>query len=133
MYSLGIRPPVTLFSKTNGSGASAGSGLQHADDVGVLARAAGLLLVLVVERRRLGRRLAVADLRGADGAVDLVLAADPLDVDLQVQLAHARDDRLARLLVDVDAEGRVLAHEPVQGLGELVVVGPLGRAGSTGR
>ena len=73
-----------------------------------------------------GRRLAVADLRRPDGALDLVLAADPLDVDLQVQLAHARDDRLAGLLVDVDAEGRVLAHEAVEGLGELVVVGPLG-------
>ena len=90
MYSDGIRPPVTSFSKMNGSGESSGSGSSDALDVGVLARAAGLLLVLVVERRDLGRRLAIADLRHADGAVDLVLAADPLDVDLQVQLAHAR-------------------------------------------
>ena len=127
MYSVGMRPPVTLFSKTKGSGRLGVERDQLADDVGVLARAAGLLLVLVVERRLAGRRLAVADLGGADGALDLVLAADPLDVDLQVQLAHARDDRLAGLVVDVDAEGRVLAHEPVEGLGELVVVGPLGR------
>ena len=90
MYSVGIRPPVTLFSKTNGSGDCGSSGISTPDDVGVLARAAGLLPVLVVERRLAGRRLAIADLRRADGAVDLVLAADPLDVDLQVQLAHAR-------------------------------------------
>ena len=31
---------------------------------------------------------------GADGAIDLVLAADALDVNLQVQLAHAGNDRL---------------------------------------
>jgi len=36
-----------------------------------------------------------------------------------VQLAHAADDRLARLLVDGDAEGRVLAREAAQRLGHV--------------
>ena len=47
----------------------------------------------------LGGDFAVADLRRADFDLDVVLAADPLDVDFQVQLAHAGDDRFARLFV----------------------------------
>ena len=42
--------------------------------MGVLAGAAGLLLVLVVELGLAGRGLAVADLGRADGDVGLVLA-----------------------------------------------------------
>ena len=76
-----------------------GQHVEAADDVGELARAAGLLLVPDVELGRLGGRLAVVDLRRADLDLDLELAADPLDVDLQVQLAHAGDDRLAGLFV----------------------------------
>ena len=85
--------------RRNVSSASSGSSVEPADDVGVLARAAGLLLVPDVELGGLRGRFAVVDLRRADFDLDLVLAADPLDVDLQVQLAHAGDDRLARLFV----------------------------------
>src|SRR5208282_3860989 len=100
---------------------------QLAHDVGVLAGAAGLFPVLVVERSLAGWRLAIADLGSADDAFALVLAANSLDVDLEVKLAHARDDRLTGLRVNVHPECGVLAHEPVQGLGELVVIGPLRR------
>ena len=40
-----------------------------------------------------------------------------------MQLAHAGDQRLADLLVGVDAERRVLLGEPLEGDGELVLVG----------
>ncbi len=91
--------------------------------MGVLARAAGLLLVAEVELDRLGRALAVGDLRLADQAFALVLAANPLDVDFEVQLAHAGNQRLARFLVGHHAEGRILAAEPLEGLAE--AVGPV--------
>ena len=50
----------------------------------------------------------------------LVLALHALDVDLEVELAHAADDRLVGLGIDVDAEGRVLLGEAVEGLAHLV-------------
>ena len=59
--------------------------------------------------------------------VDLVVARQPQLEDLQVQLAHAGDDRLAGLLVVVRLERRVLAAEVGQGLAQLVLVG--GRLG----
>ena len=81
--------------------------LDVAGHPGVLARAAGLLAVQVVEVGPLRDRLAVGDLRGAGLDHGAVLAAHPLDVDVEVQLAHAGDDGLAALLVEVDPEGRV--------------------------
>ena len=67
--------------------------------------------------------LAVGDLRLADVAVDLELAAQAVDDDLQVQLAHAGDDGLAGLVVGVDLEGRVLLGELGQAHGHLVLLG----------
>ena len=44
-------------------------------------------------------RLAVGDLRPADVRVDVELALQAVDDDLEVELAHAGDQRLAGLLV----------------------------------
>src|SRR5690606_30849713 len=68
-------------------------------DVGELAAPAGLLLVrvLVLDGRADG--LAVGDLRLAHVGLDLELALEAVHDDLEVELAHAGDDRLARLLV----------------------------------
>src|SRR5437763_1697122 len=52
--------------------------------------------------------LAVGDLRAADVRVDRELAQQPVDDDLEVELAHPGDQRLARLVVGSDAEGRIL-------------------------
>ena len=71
---------------------------------------------------RLGDRLAVGDLRLADGGVDLELAEHAVDDHLEVQLAHAGDDGLAGLLVGADLEGRVLLGEGEEGLAHLVLV-----------
>ena len=40
--------------------------------------------------------------------------SEPVDDDLEVELAHAGDDRLAGLLVGVHAEGRVFFGELLQ-------------------
>src|SRR5699024_8944477 len=61
-----------------------------------LAGATGLLLVgEVVLLDRLADGLAVGDLRLADVRLDLELTLHPVDEDVQVQLTHAGDDRLA--------------------------------------
>ncbi|GJD04898.1 hypothetical protein ColKHC_13723 [Colletotrichum higginsianum] len=97
-------------------------GLDPAGDAGVVTRAAGLAAEEEVVLGLAGDGLAVGDAGLARLAVDLVLAAQALDVDLEVQLAHARNDGLLGLLVNVQAEGRVLALEAVHGLGEVVGV-----------
>ena len=68
-------------------------------------------------------RLAVGDLRPADVRVDVELALQAVDDDLEVELAHPGDQRLAGLLVGGDAEGRVLLGEARQAGAELVLVG----------
>src|SRR5690606_6673750 len=78
--------------------------------VAELTTAARLLLeeaADIVGRTR--DRLAVRDTRLTNLHADLHVAHELVLDDLQVKLAHPRDDRLARLFVVVRAEGRVLA------------------------
>src|SRR5437868_13474903 len=74
---------------------------------------------------RLAGGLAVGDLRPAHVRVDLELAHQAVDDDLEVQLAHASDQRLAGLLVGGDAEiGRASCRgrgEASAGAGTVVV------------
>src|SRR5205823_5567510 len=93
--------------------------LQADDHAGVLARATRLLLVGVLDLvDRATQRLAVGHLRLADVRLDAELALHAVDQHLEVQLAHARDDRLTGLLVRVDTERRVLLVEPASSLPE---------------
>ena len=85
--------------------------------------AAGLLLVGVVDLGLLGDRLAIGDLRRADIGVDLVGATQDVDLDVEVELAHALEDGLAGFLVGRDAEGRILGRELRQSETELFLVG----------
>ena len=81
--------------------------LQRLEDdlhLGVLAGAAGLLLVGVGLGVRLGDRLAIGHLRRADIRIHAIFAAQPVDDDLQMQLAHAGQDGLAGLLVGLQAQ-----------------------------
>src|SRR4051794_38289411 len=88
-----------------------------------LARTTGLLLVgVVVALDGLADRLAVGHLRLADVGLDVELAAHAVDQDLQVELAHAGDDRLAGLLVEADLEGRVLLGQLLDGRAQLLLV-----------
>ena len=113
---------MILFSNSKPAPASFGS--MRELDLGELAGAAGLLLVGVVDLGRLADRLAVGDLRRADGDVDVVRgAAEDIDLDVEVELAHPLDDGLAGLLVGRDAEGRVLAGELRERHAELLLVG----------
>src|SRR5262245_59981109 len=89
----------------------------------VLAAAAGLAEEASLDL--LGRsadRLAVGDLWAADVRVDVELARQPVDDDLQVELPHARDQGLASLLVGADAEGRLLLGETLESGSQLVLV-----------
>ena len=104
----------------------AGAGLVrlgHDLDAGELARAAGLLLVDIVDRCRAAEPLAIGDLRGADIGVNLIGATQDIDLDVEVELAHALEDGLARFLIGRDAEGRVLGRELRQRDTELFLVG----------
>src|SRR5205085_10254666 len=67
-------------------------------------------------------RLLVSDLRLALVGVDAELAQQAVNDDLKVELAHALDDRLPRLLVRVDLEGRVFLRQSLQRHAELFLV-----------
>ena len=95
------------------------------DHVAAAARAGGhahaglteqrLVLDLALEARlglgRAGQGLAVHDLRPADVGLDAVLAAQAVDHDVEVKLAHAADDGLSGLGILAEAEGRILVGQ----------------------
>ncbi len=68
-------------------------------------------------------RLAIGDLRRADIGVDLILPAQNIDLDVEMQLAHALQDGLPRFLIRGDAEGRIFGGKLLQGDAELFLVG----------
>ena len=70
----------------------------------------------------LADRLAVGDLRLADGGLDAELAHHPVDEHLEVELAHSVDHGLPGLLVALDAEGRVLLGEALKRGRQLLLV-----------
>src|SRR5919107_1417067 len=94
------------------------------DRVAVLAPATGLPHEPALDALdALADGLAVGDLRTADVRVHPELAQEPVDDDLEVQLAHAGDDGLSRLLVTAHCEGRVLLGQTLERHGELLLVG----------
>lgn len=93
--------------------------LDPANDTRKLTSTTSLLLVRVGEVRATGDRFAVRDTRLASCTLNVVLTAHALDIDLEVQLTHARNDGLLALRVDVHAERRVLAPEAIQGTREV--------------
>ena len=120
-YSFGTAPPTILDSNTLPA-----PGLVRLEDdldAGELARAAGLLLVGVVLLDPAGQLLAIGHLRRADIGVDLVGAAQDVDLDVEMELAHPLEDGLAGLLIGRHAEGRVLGRELRQRHAQLLLVG----------
>ena len=97
----------------------------HVDDrVTVLAATAGLADELALGVHDLvARTLAIGNLGLAHVRLDLELAQQAVDDDLEVQLAHAGDDGLAGLVVGGHAERRVLLGELLQSDGHLVLLG----------
>jgi hypothetical protein len=76
--------------------------------VAELAAAAGLLLVTAVGARLLADRLQVGDAWLMEVDLGAETALDPLDCDLDVDLAQPREQLLTRLGVATDDQGRVL-------------------------
>ena len=77
----------------------------------------------VVDLGLAAQRLAIGDLRRADVGVDLVGTAQDVDLDVEVQFAHALEAGLAGLVVGRDAEGRILSGETLQREAQLLLVG----------
>ena len=91
-------------------------GLQVEHDVAVLAPAAGLAHVAVLDLfDLLADRLSVRHLGLAHVGVHPELTQHAVHQHLEVQLPHATDDGLARLLVGVDLEGGVFLGQGLQG------------------
>ncbi|KEP72709.1 hypothetical protein HR12_41035, partial [Microbacterium sp. SUBG005] len=91
-------------------------GLDRELDLRELTRTTGLLLVgVVVTLDRLADGLAVRHLGLSDVGLDLELALHAVDEDVEVELAHALDDRLTGLGVLLDAERRVFFGELLDG------------------
>src|SRR2546426_8028177 len=95
----------------------AGAGLawlQVNHDVAVLAAAARLADKLALDvPDAFADRFGVGHLRPAHVGVDFEFPPHALDDDLEVQLAHAADDRLGRLGIGLHAErGVFLGHVP---------------------
>src|SRR6266487_413749 len=97
--------------------------LEVDDDVAVLAaptRLADELAFDVLDA--FADRFAVGHLRAAHVGVDLELPPHALDDDLEVQLAHAADDRLGGLGIGVHAERRIFLGQLREGDAQLVLV-----------
>src|SRR4029079_16593312 len=68
-------------------------------------------------------RLAVGNLRLALGCLDSEFSVQSIHDDLEVELTHSGNDRLARLSVCEDSESRVFLRQSEQGSTELLLVG----------
>src|SRR6266849_6877781 len=91
--------------------------------VTVLAAATGLPYVLAFRLRVLANGLAIRHLRLADVGLDLVLAHHAVDDDLQMQLAHAADDRLPAIRIGVNLEGRIFLRQSCERHAHLFLIG----------
>src|SRR6185437_2682866 len=89
----------------------------------VVARTTGLANVLTFRLRRLANGFTERNLGLADVGFNLVLALHAVDKNLEMQLAHAADDGLARIFVGPHLEGGILISQPRQGNAHLLLVG----------
>ncbi len=80
-------------------------------DVTVLTLTTALAGILGILIDSLGDGLLVGDLRRADIRLDLELAEQTVDDDLQMELAHTGDDGLTGLFVRVGLERRVFLSQ----------------------
>src|SRR2546430_5211000 len=83
-------------------------------DVAILTATTGLFDQLTDAVRVAGNRFAIRDLRFARVRVDFELAEHTIANDLQMQFAHAGDDRLAGVFVRVNAERWIFFGKTLQ-------------------
>ena len=74
--------------------------------------------------RALSDRLPVGHLRTPDIGLHAELTPKPIHDDLKMKLTHTADDRLARLFVGVNSEGRIFIGQLDEPDGEFVLVDP---------
>src|SRR5690606_5272245 len=79
-----------------------------------LAPTAGLAYELAFDLTSLRDCLTIGNLWLTDVGFDVELPAHPVNQDVQVQLAHARDDRVTSLVISFDAERRVFLSKFAQ-------------------
>ncbi len=91
-------------------------------DVTVLTAAAALTDELAFRRDFLGDRLFVGDLRFPDVRFNPELSLHAVDDDLEMQLAHPADDRLARFFIRRNTERRIFLREPLKRFAELLLI-----------
>ena len=96
--------------------------LEHDVAVAELAAPARLLLVAGVCPRFRADRLEVRHARRVQLDVHPEAALDAFERDLDVHLAHAREDLLAGLLVAAEPEGRIFLGEPADRARHLLLV-----------
>ncbi len=63
----------------------------------------------------LGNGFAIGDLRCANFQLHAIGALEDVDFDVQVQLAHAFENGLARVFVGLDLKGRILRDHLANG------------------
>src|SRR3954471_9986249 len=91
-------------------------------DMAILTAATGLLDELALDFNRFLDGLAVSDLRLADVGFHAEFALHAIYNNLEMQLAHSRDDGLAGFLVGTHAERRVFLSKTVQRNAHLLLV-----------
>ena len=97
--------------------------LHHQLHHGEVAGTAGLLDVAALDAHAARDGLLVGHLGLAHVGVHAELAKQAIRDDLEMQLTHARDQGLSRLLVDRALERGIFLGQPLQRLGQLVHVG----------
>jgi hypothetical protein len=91
-----------------------------------LPGAATLLAQGVVDLARPGRGRTIGDLRRSHNGINIEVLLQFFNGDLQVQFAHASQERLSSFPIDDDAQRRIAARHQRQGLPQsfLVAAGP---------
>jgi len=90
--------------------------------VSVLASTTGLADIAPLALGQSRQRFLVGDLRTADARLDTKFPLQAVDDDLEVELAHARDDDLAGLIVGFHAERGILRHQLSESEAELFLI-----------
>src|SRR5262249_10973468 len=88
----------------------------------VLPTAAGLPNKLAHALAEFGDRFAIGHLRTPHVGIDAEFALQAVYDDLQMQLAHAADDRLAGLLISGNLEARILRRKPLKTQTQLLLI-----------
>ena len=84
-----------------------GNGFDKACNTAELTGTARLLFMRIVKVRPLADRFAVGNLRHTGFNLALIFTAHTFNINIQVQLTHALDNRFIRFGIDKGAEGRI--------------------------